>query len=168
LASSLVTGAIDEPFRSQIGHRVALLVARDRHWWTSRLPDPNEAVRAWIRLLRPGGRLVMIEGQWRIPDRRPGPYDHLSTAIRWSCVIPATAPTGILKPLVQTLQVDDLSGDPDLWGKPVDDERFAIIGITPAAPDATTESTPPGEHGAQPVEQRNLGVMSSSWTGGAC
>ena len=38
-------------------------VALVRHViWT--LPDPHAALRRWVSLLRPGGRLVLIEGRW--------------------------------------------------------------------------------------------------------
>jgi ubiquinone/menaquinone biosynthesis C-methylase UbiE len=38
-----------------------LVVARHVVWT---LPDPAQAIREWCRLLRPGGRLAIIEGQW--------------------------------------------------------------------------------------------------------
>lgn len=100
--------------------------------WT--LPDPHAAVHAWTRLVRPGGRLVLIEGRWQSSDEYtgPGPYDDLRTAIPWYGGTAAQTLVDTLKPLVQTLRVDDLSDDPELWGKPINDERFAVIGITPA------------------------------------
>ena len=30
--------------------------------WT--LPDPLAALARWVRLVRPGGRLVLVEGRW--------------------------------------------------------------------------------------------------------
>ncbi|MHB8694095.1 MAG: class I SAM-dependent methyltransferase [Solirubrobacteraceae bacterium] len=38
-----------------------LLVARHVIW---NLPDPERAVAEWLRVLRPGGRLLLIEGRW--------------------------------------------------------------------------------------------------------
>lgn len=32
-----------------------------------------------------------------------------------------------VEPLVTDLRVESLSGDPDLWGRPVDDVRYALI-----------------------------------------
>ncbi len=40
----------------------------ERHvLWT--LPNPGAALSAWQKLLRPGGRLVLIEGHWGTKDR---------------------------------------------------------------------------------------------------
>jgi 2-polyprenyl-3-methyl-5-hydroxy-6-metoxy-1,4-benzoquinol methylase len=38
-----------------------LVIARHVIWV---LPDPARGVREWLRLLRPGGRLALIEGKW--------------------------------------------------------------------------------------------------------
>ena len=38
-----------------------LVVARHVIW---NLPDPDRGVTEWLRVLRPGGRLVLIEGKW--------------------------------------------------------------------------------------------------------
>jgi ubiquinone/menaquinone biosynthesis C-methylase UbiE len=38
-----------------------LVVARHVIW---NLPDPERAVAEWLRVLRPGGRLLVIEGKW--------------------------------------------------------------------------------------------------------
>lgn len=40
---------------------VGLVVARHVIW---NLPDPERAVAEWLRILHPGGRLVLIEGKW--------------------------------------------------------------------------------------------------------
>lgn len=42
--------------------------------WT--LPHPEAALDAWRRLLRPGGRLMLIEGHWG-PDERRGEYNQI-------------------------------------------------------------------------------------------
>jgi ubiquinone/menaquinone biosynthesis C-methylase UbiE len=39
----------------------SLVVARHVIW---NLPDPERGVAEWLRVLRPGGRLVLIEGKW--------------------------------------------------------------------------------------------------------
>ncbi|WP_306053808.1 class I SAM-dependent methyltransferase [Natronococcus wangiae] len=37
--------------------------------WT--LPTPSKAIREWQRIVRPGGRIVLIEGRWDFPE----PFD---------------------------------------------------------------------------------------------
>ncbi|MDL5200660.1 class I SAM-dependent methyltransferase [Streptomyces sp. ALI-76-A] len=78
--------------------------------WT--LPDPGRALRHWRRLLRPGGRLVLVEGVW-------GTVDPVG--------IPAARLTALLAPLGGTVRVDRLSDDARLWGKDVDDERYTVV-----------------------------------------
>jgi ubiquinone/menaquinone biosynthesis C-methylase UbiE len=42
-----------------------LVVARHVIW---NLPDPERGVREWLRVLRPGGQLALIEGKWANND----------------------------------------------------------------------------------------------------
>lgn len=42
-----------------------LIVARHLLWT---LPDPGRAVAEWLRVLRPGGRIALIEGHWGIGE----------------------------------------------------------------------------------------------------
>ncbi|MBG0856462.1 class I SAM-dependent methyltransferase [Streptomyces spinoverrucosus] len=78
--------------------------------WT--LPDPGRALRHWRGLLRPGGRLVLVEGVWG-----------------------TVAPVGIaadrlrelLAPVARSVRVERLSQDAALWGRGVDDERYAVV-----------------------------------------
>ena len=44
-----------------------LVVARHVIW---NLPDPERGVSEWLRVLRPGGRLALIEGKWADNDAR--------------------------------------------------------------------------------------------------
>jgi SAM-dependent methyltransferase len=92
--------------------------------WT--LPDPGRVLAHWRELLRPGGRLVLIEGVW-------GSVTPVG--------IPAGRLTGLLAPLGGQVRVERLSDDPSLWGKEVDDERYAVVALpadhrvsTPAGP----------------------------------
>ncbi|WNM34188.1 class I SAM-dependent methyltransferase [Streptomyces sp. Li-HN-5-11] len=76
------------------------------------LPDPARALRHWHGLLRPAGRLVLVEGVW-------GTVTPVG--------IPAQRLTMLLEPLGSRIRVDRLSADARLWGKAVDDERYAVV-----------------------------------------
>ncbi|MEU0027662.1 class I SAM-dependent methyltransferase [Streptomyces sp. NPDC006335] len=73
------------------------------------LPDPGRALRRWWGLLRPGGRLVLVEGVWAAAG------------------ISAEVVTGLVERLGGRVLVERLSGDSLLWGKDVDDERYAVV-----------------------------------------
>jgi SAM-dependent methyltransferase len=89
------------------------------------LPDPGRALRHWRGLLRPsgishvvgsgGGRLVLVEGVWGTTSPVGVPADRL---------------TALLAPLVRDMRVERLSHDARLWGKEVDDERYAVVAVT--------------------------------------
>ncbi|MFJ6741999.1 class I SAM-dependent methyltransferase [Streptomyces sp. NPDC091279] len=78
--------------------------------WT--LPDPAHVLRTWRGLLRPGGRLILVEGMWGTVDPAGIPADQL---------------TALLAPIAPHVRVDRLSDDPAMWGGPVEDERYAVI-----------------------------------------
>ncbi|MGV9243444.1 class I SAM-dependent methyltransferase [Streptomyces sp. NPDC003710] len=80
--------------------------------WT--LPDPGRALRHWRGLLRPGGRLVLVEGVWGTTS---------------PVGIPAERLTALLAPLARDVRVERLSDDARLWGKEVDDERYAVVAV---------------------------------------
>ncbi|WP_069773978.1 bifunctional 2-polyprenyl-6-hydroxyphenol methylase/3-demethylubiquinol 3-O-methyltransferase UbiG [Streptomyces sp. LUP30] len=88
----------------------ALLV---RHvLWT--LPDPARVLRRWRGLLRPGGRLVLVEGVW-------GTVAPVGIA--------ADRLTALLAPLAGHVHVERLSQEARLWGGPVTDERYAVVAL---------------------------------------
>jgi SAM-dependent methyltransferase len=76
------------------------------------LPDPARALRHWRDLLRPGGRLVLVEGVWGTVAPVGIPADRL---------------TALLAPLTEHARVERLSKDAGLWGRAVDDERYAVV-----------------------------------------
>ncbi|MFI1355407.1 class I SAM-dependent methyltransferase [Streptomyces sp. NPDC020898] len=78
--------------------------------WT--LPDPARVLRHWQGLLRAGGRLVLIEGVWGTVS---------------PAGIAADTLTGLLAPLAADVRVERLSGDARLWGREVEDERYAVV-----------------------------------------
>ncbi|MEU3216222.1 methyltransferase domain-containing protein [Streptomyces sp. NPDC006971] len=88
------------------GQRFDVVMVRHVVWL---LPDPAAALRHWFGLLRPGGRLVLIEGVWD------------------GAGLPAGQLTGLLAEFTERVHHEPLSGDPDLWGGRVDDERYALV-----------------------------------------
>jgi SAM-dependent methyltransferase len=96
--------------------------------WT--LPDPHAALRRWLGLLGPGGRLVLIEGRWW-PAGAVEPYAQGTATMPWQGGVRAEDLVAALDPLVERLEVVCLSGDTVLWGRDVDDERYAVVARTP-------------------------------------
>jgi len=75
--------------------------------WAMR--DTNRALAAWIRLLLPGGTLVLVEGRWSTGAG-------LTTAEAGRAVLRHRSDVTIT-----TLD------DPALWGGPVSDERYLLV-----------------------------------------
>ncbi|MEU4729685.1 class I SAM-dependent methyltransferase [Streptomyces sp. NPDC023588] len=93
--------------------------------WT--LPDPEAALREWVTRLRPGGRLVLVEGRWREAGQSGVPYVAGAESLPWNGGIGAEDLAAAVRPLVAAVRIEPLSSDTDLWGGPVDDERYALI-----------------------------------------
>ncbi len=92
--------------------------------WT--LPDPEAALQEWVARLRPGGRLVLVEGRWG----PAGPYVPEAASHPWTGGVGADDLAAAVRPLVTELRIEQLGADPDLWGGPVNDERYALIART--------------------------------------
>ena len=92
--------------------------------WT--LPDPHAALRRWLGLLRPGGRLVLVEGRWW-PAGAVEPYAQGTETMPWQGGVRAEDLVAALDPLVERLEVVCLSSESVLWGRDVDDERYAVV-----------------------------------------
>ncbi|MEZ4672403.1 MAG: class I SAM-dependent methyltransferase [Anaerolineae bacterium] len=76
--------------------------------WT--LPEQQQVLQRWANLLKPGGKMLLVEGRW-----------FTGAGLRASEVM------AVLPPAITTVSVRDLSDQPDLWGGPISDERFALI-----------------------------------------
>ncbi|MBY8343919.1 class I SAM-dependent methyltransferase [Streptomyces spinosirectus] len=107
-AAFLVGDAAAPPVGEQ---RFDVVLVRHVLW---ALPDPGRALRHWRGLLRPGGRLVLVEGVWGTV-----------TPVGMS----ADALTALLAPLAERTRVERLSGEAALWGKEVEDERYAVVAV---------------------------------------
>lgn len=104
------TGAevlVGDAGRPPVGRqRFDVILARHVVWL---LPDPAAALRHWFSLLRPGGRLVLVEGVWG------------------GTGLSAARLTALLSEHTERVHHEPLSGDALLWGKEVDDERYALV-----------------------------------------
>lgn len=93
--------------------------------WT--LPEPEAALRAWVARLRPGGTLILVEGRWRESDGTGQPYVTGAESLPWNGgVLPDTLAAAV-QPLVGDVCVEPLSAHADLWGRQVDDVRYALV-----------------------------------------
>ncbi|WP_433433747.1 class I SAM-dependent methyltransferase [Nonomuraea sp. CA-141351] len=90
--------------------------------WT--LPDLRAALREWAGRLRPGGRLVLVEGRW---GEVGSPYVAGAGSLPWNGGVRADDLAAAVRPLAADLRIEPLGDDTDLWGGPVTDERYAII-----------------------------------------
>jgi len=99
----------------------------ERHvLWT--LPHPDLALDAWRRLLRPDGRLVLIEGHWGAMERRDEyaeiydrlplfggrPHEEIAALVR---------ARGYSSVAVEPLM------DPELWTEPPAHPRYLVIAM---------------------------------------
>jgi 2-polyprenyl-3-methyl-5-hydroxy-6-metoxy-1,4-benzoquinol methylase len=74
------------------------------------LSEPRKVLRRWTELLKPKGRLILIEGYWSA-----GGGLHADELM---AMLPAP---------FSVLSILELSGRPEYWGKQVTDERYAIL-----------------------------------------
>ena len=107
-AAFLVGDAAAPPVGEQ---RFDVVLVRHLLW---ALPAPGRVLRHWRELVRPGGRLVLVEGVW-------GTVTPVG--------IPADVLTGLLAPLAAEVRLERLSEDVLLWGKEVADERYAVVAL---------------------------------------
>ena len=112
--------AVDGPFDAVMARHLL---------WT--LPEPAQALTRWVSLLRPGGRLVLVEGCWSpvggSTADASSPYARGAEEHPWSGGVRAETLVEAVDPLVDRVEVVCLSRDSLLWGREVDDERFALI-----------------------------------------
>ncbi|MGP3928252.1 class I SAM-dependent methyltransferase [Streptomyces sp. 8N616] len=122
-ARVLVGDAAEPPVGER---RFDAVLARHVLWM---LGDPAAVLRRWSGLLRPGGRLVLIEGFWGTGT---------GTGTRTGTARPVGIPAAELAAAAAQLpaafvRTESLSADPALWGRPVADERYAML-VRPSPP----------------------------------
>ncbi len=76
------------------------------------LPEPVTVLQGWMELLRPGGRLILVEGFW-----------HTGGGMHANEIVAA------LPSQMSIAALQDLSDQPDLWGQSVTDERFMLMAL---------------------------------------
>ncbi len=124
-ARFLVGDAAQPPVGAE---RFDVVLARHLLWT---LPDPHAVLAHWVSLARPGGRLVLVEGRWwPAASGTVTPYAQGTEAMPWQGGVRAEDLVAALDPLVERLEVVCLSDDDALWGRAVDDERYAVVART--------------------------------------
>ncbi len=73
------------------------------------LPEPDQVLERWVRLLKPSGRIILIEGFW-----------HTGAGLHSQQII------DVLPASLIHISVQNLSHHTDLWGHKVEDERYLI------------------------------------------
>lgn len=73
------------------------------------LPDPDAAMQRWVDLLRPEGRLILVEGSWSTGSG--------ITAAECEALVLRHRATASVRQLT----------NPVLWGGPLDDERYVLV-----------------------------------------
>jgi ubiquinone/menaquinone biosynthesis C-methylase UbiE len=76
--------------------------------WT--IPEPQKVLERWSNLLKPTSHMILIEGFW-----------HTNVGLHAPDVL------GMLPASFMHRQVIPLSDRMELWGKAMDDERYAIV-----------------------------------------
>lgn len=75
--------------------------------WT--LPNIDQVLQRWFQLLKPNGRLLLIEGFW-----------HTHAGLHPQQILDALPASAV------DVSVQPLSDQADLWGHTVNDERYAV------------------------------------------
>lgn len=73
------------------------------------LPEIEKVLQRWLHLLKPGGRLFLVEGYW-----------HTNAGLHAQEIIDALPSERV------RCSVQNLSDQADLWGSQVSDERYSI------------------------------------------
>ena len=87
--------------------------------WT--LPDPHGALARWADLLRPGGRMVLVEGMWGLEPAEDRPELPWGSGVASAELVEVVRWLGGGEPAVVPLS------DAVFWGKETDEERYLVM-----------------------------------------
>ncbi|MGH6877780.1 MAG: class I SAM-dependent methyltransferase [Rhizomicrobium sp.] len=91
--------------------------------WT--LPHPGAALDTWCRLLRPGGRLILIEGHWGPAERREE-YNQIYDRLPLFGGRPDSEMAALVRAHgFASVSVEPLM-DPELWTEPPGHPRYLV------------------------------------------
>ncbi len=107
LALQIEFQVMEAAFPQLLPQHYEVIICRHLLW---ALPNPKGVLQRWAELLKPPGRLILMEGFWET-----GAGLHADEVIE---MLPASFTQVVL---------ENLSGDSAYWGKTVNDERYAII-----------------------------------------
>lgn len=88
--------------------------------WT--LPDPWSALGRWVTLLRPGGRLVLVEGRWSSGPDRGQPTGGLP----WAGGVGMRELVAAVEPWSSSVEQVALP-EAVYWGREITDERYLVV-----------------------------------------
>jgi SAM-dependent methyltransferase len=127
---------LDVPFAADDAEAPALppasldLVVERHVLWT--LPDPGRALRSWRALLRPGGRVALVEGAWWDMAARDEYVDVHAALPLFGGRPSAEIATWLTEAGFEAPAVTPLS-DPALWTEAPRHERYLITARRPRA-----------------------------------
>lgn len=95
--------------------------------WT--VPNPEAALREWRRVLRPGGRVALVEGAWGRRDRVQPAYEAIHAALP----LYGGSPSNVLTAMLERCGFGEVTVEPladaALWGDTVRQDRYLITAV---------------------------------------
>lgn len=110
------------------------LVAERHVLWT--MPDPLTTLTEWSRVLRPGGRIVLVEGDWRDGMTDAQLADSEPDFVRDYAEVKDKLPLYGGRPVAQIAELVQVAGFVDVHSEPlVEDELWEDVPGTDRGPD---------------------------------
>ncbi|MFP8954244.1 class I SAM-dependent methyltransferase [Natrialbaceae archaeon A-arb3/5] len=104
-----------------------LITARHLIWT---LPSPERAIDEWRRVVRPGGRIVLIEGHWDFDETLEG-YEEIHDDLPlYDGRPPADLAEFLGEQGLENVEYERLE-NPELWGQEPNYEKYVMVGEVP-------------------------------------